>query len=80
MKTVGLALVSGLALCANVQGNEPRIGDSVVVVSDEAEVKSKEGAMGTVPVGTQFSVKQKSGSWLLGLFQSMTPKLGRFRF
>ena len=69
MKTVCLAWVLGLALCANVLGSEPRIGDAVVVVADEAEVKSKQSVLGTVSLGTRFTVKQTSGAWLLGLFE-----------
>ena len=69
MKIVRLALVSVLVLCANALGSEPQIGDSVMVISDQAEVRSKHGTLGIAPIGTEFSVKQKSGPWLLGLFQ-----------
>jgi len=40
-----------------------------MVVTDNAEVTSKSGPLGKIPKGTQFSVKQKSGPWLLGGFQ-----------
>jgi hypothetical protein len=69
MKTVRLALVLVLFLTTYVTGGEPKIGDTVVVNTDQAEVRSKQGRLGTVPLGTQFSVKQQNGSWLLGLFQ-----------
>lgn len=69
MKTLGLALAAAVFLASSAMGREPQIGDSVIVVSDQAEVKSKEGPLGVVPRGSQFSVKQKSGPWLLGLFQ-----------
>ncbi len=69
MKTLCLALVVAAYMAPSAVGREPQIGDSVIVVSDRAEVKSKEGSLGIVPRGSQFSVKQKSGPWLLGLFQ-----------
>ena len=54
MKTLGLALVAAVLLAPSAVGREPQIGDSVIVVSDQAEVKSKEGSLGIVPRGVSF--------------------------
>ena len=70
MRAVRLVLcMVGLLTTVAVGEEEPQIGDSVVVVTEQTEVKSKAGTLAVVPLGTQFIVKQKSGPWLLGQFE-----------
>ncbi len=68
MKVVGLAFITGLLLVSGALGDTPNIGDSVVVISEQANIQSKQGSMGSVPKGTRFTVRQKTRGWLLGQF------------
>ena len=68
MKVVGLAFITGLLLVSGALGDTPNIGDSVVIISEQANIQSKQGSMGSGPKGTRFTVRQKTRGWLLGQF------------
>ena len=67
MKVVRMTWVLVLLLSASAIAREPRLGDSVVVITDQAAVQSAQGRLASAPLGTRFVVKQKRGPWLLGV-------------
>ena len=67
MKVVRMTWFFVLLLSASAIAREPRRGDSVVVITDQAAVQSARGRLATAPLGTRFVVKQKRGPWLLGV-------------
>ncbi len=55
-------LVCGVALASNVFGQS--VGDKVVVIAEEAELKQEATVADTVNRGAYLKVREVSGNWL----------------
>jgi hypothetical protein len=60
-----------LALSASAasKGEDLKVGESVIVVTENADVMVAQKKVASVPRGTEFKIRQQAPSWLLGEFQ-----------
>ncbi len=64
-----LLLLAFFFLSPFTYGQDYQVGETVVIATPNATVKSKQENLGNVPRGTQFKIQQKNKTWLLGEFQ-----------
>ncbi len=62
-------LLAFFFLSSFAHGQDFRVGQTVAIAASSASVQSKQQNLGSVPHGTQFTIRQKSSTWLLGEFQ-----------
>jgi hypothetical protein len=71
MTVRGLVILGVLFLSASAasRGEDFKVGESVIVVTENADVMVEQKKVGDVPRGTIFKIRQQAPSWLLGEFK-----------